>query len=115
MENPQARCIREDSTASVMISDVYKRQPLFRLGEILLNYAEAMYELGQFDQSIADETINKLRKRAHVADMVSVSYTHLLLNLFLTIKRHIQISYKISSKDTQEKYIICLLYTSRCV
>ena len=49
--------------------------PLFRLGEILLNYAEAMYELGQFDQSIADETINKLRKRAHVADMVLTDIT----------------------------------------
>ena len=49
--------------------------PLFRLGEILLNYAEAMYELGLFDQSIADETINKLRKRAHVADMVLTDIT----------------------------------------
>lgn len=44
--------------------------PLFRLGEILLNYAEAAYELGQFTQEVADATINKLRKRAHVADMV---------------------------------------------
>ena len=49
--------------------------PLFRLGEILLNYAEAMYELGLFDQSIADKTINKLRKRAHVADMVLTDIT----------------------------------------
>ena len=40
-----------------------------------MNYAEAMYELGQFDQSIADETINKLRKRAHVADMVLTDIT----------------------------------------
>ena len=35
----------------------------------MLDYAEAMFELGRFDQSVADQTINKLRKRAHVADM----------------------------------------------
>ena len=40
-----------------------------------MNYAEAMYELGLFDQSIADKTINKLRKRAHVADMVLTDIT----------------------------------------
>lgn len=43
--------------------------PLFRLGEILINYAEAMFELGEFNQSIADATVNKLRERAHVAPM----------------------------------------------
>ncbi len=49
--------------------------PLFRLGEVLLNYAEAMYELGKFTQSVADETINKLRERAHVADMTVADIT----------------------------------------
>lgn len=44
--------------------------PLFRMGEILLNYAEVMWELGQFNQAIADKTINELRKRAFVAPMV---------------------------------------------
>ncbi len=44
--------------------------PLFRIEEILLNYAECMYEQGQFDQAIADITINKLRHRAGVANMV---------------------------------------------
>lgn len=44
--------------------------PLFRMGEILLNYAEAMYELNQFTQSVADETVNKLRERANVANMI---------------------------------------------
>lgn len=43
--------------------------PLFRIEEVMLDYAEAMFELGRFDQSVADQTINKLRKRAHVADM----------------------------------------------
>lgn len=44
--------------------------PLFRLGEVLLNYAEAMCEMGQFDQNVADATINKLRDRANVSHMV---------------------------------------------
>lgn len=43
--------------------------PIFRMGEVLLNYAEAMYELGQFDQTVADNTINKLRARGNVAPL----------------------------------------------
>lgn len=45
-------------------------KPIFKIEEVLLNYAEAMYELGQFDQGVAGETINKLRQRAGIADMV---------------------------------------------
>lgn len=44
--------------------------PLFRIEEVLLDYAEAMYEQGKFNQSVADQTINVLRKRAAVADMI---------------------------------------------
>ncbi|MEX0313711.1 MAG: RagB/SusD family nutrient uptake outer membrane protein [Allomuricauda sp.] len=45
-------------------------EPIFRMGEILLNYAEAKFELGEFDQSVADMTINKLRERGNVAPMI---------------------------------------------
>ena len=44
--------------------------PIFRMGEILVNHAEAKYELGEFDQSVADATINKLRVRANLPAMV---------------------------------------------
>ncbi|PZX48311.1 RagB/SusD family nutrient uptake outer membrane protein [Algoriphagus chordae] len=44
--------------------------PIFRMGEVLINYAEAQWELGAFDQSIADMTINKLRARGNVAPMI---------------------------------------------
>lgn len=37
--------------------------PIIRYGEVLLNYAEAAAELGQFTQADADKTINKLRNR----------------------------------------------------
>lgn len=37
--------------------------PIIRYGEILLNYAEAAAELGLFDQTAADISINLLRKR----------------------------------------------------
>lgn len=37
--------------------------PVIRYGEVLLNYAEAAAELGQFTQADADKTINKLRAR----------------------------------------------------
>jgi hypothetical protein len=41
--------------------------PIFRIAEVMINYAEAKYELGEFDQTIANNTINKLRARGGVA------------------------------------------------
>ncbi len=35
----------------------------------MLNYAEAKFELGEFSQSVADATINKLRVRAVIPAM----------------------------------------------
>lgn len=43
--------------------------PLFRIEEVMLNYAEAMVELNEFDQGVADATINKLRPRANIGLM----------------------------------------------
>jgi len=43
--------------------------PVFRIGEVMINFAEAKFEMGQFDQSVADITINKLRTRGAVAPM----------------------------------------------
>ncbi len=43
--------------------------PIFRVGEVMLNYAEAAFELGQFTQEVADATINKLRTRGGTKDM----------------------------------------------
>lgn len=45
-------------------------KPIFYIEEVLLNYAEAMFETGQFSQAVADESINKLRVRAGVDKMV---------------------------------------------
>ncbi len=43
--------------------------PIFRMGEVMVNYAEAKYELGEFDQDVADKTINRLRARGGVAPL----------------------------------------------
>ncbi|WP_288206468.1 RagB/SusD family nutrient uptake outer membrane protein [uncultured Parabacteroides sp.] len=45
-------------------------KPIFKIEEILLNEAEAKFELGNFDQGIADKTINRLRERSEIAKMV---------------------------------------------
>jgi len=45
-------------------------KPVFWIEETLLNLAEASFERGQFNQGVADLTINKLRPRAGVANMV---------------------------------------------
>lgn len=44
-------------------------KPIFKIEEVLLNYAEASWESGQFNQAVADKTINKLRVRANIAAM----------------------------------------------
>lgn len=44
--------------------------PIFRIGEVMLNYAEAMYELGRFDQAICNNTINKLRERGDIPALI---------------------------------------------
>ncbi|MFV0505391.1 MAG: RagB/SusD family nutrient uptake outer membrane protein [Bacteroidales bacterium] len=43
--------------------------PLFHMSEVLLNYAEAKWELGAFDQETANKSVNKLRQRSGVANM----------------------------------------------
>ncbi|TRX70344.1 RagB/SusD family nutrient uptake outer membrane protein [Carboxylicivirga sp. M1479] len=45
----------------------YTDFPIFRMGEVLVNLAEAKFELGEFDQATADLTVNKLRARGKVA------------------------------------------------
>jgi len=58
--------IREQPTQGVQaITDA----PIFRYGEVLLNYAEAAFELGTISQGILDNSINLLRTRAGVADL----------------------------------------------
>ena len=49
--------------------------PLFRIEEAMLNYAEAAFEEGQFTQAVADATINKLRPRANLPNMVVANIT----------------------------------------
>ena len=56
---------RQWASGTADVSD----KPIFKIEEVLLNYAEAAFELGQFNQSVADVTINRLRTRAGVGTM----------------------------------------------
>ncbi|TKG97077.1 RagB/SusD family nutrient uptake outer membrane protein [Puteibacter caeruleilacunae] len=50
--------------------------PIFRIGEVMLNLAEATYELdGTLSQDVADRTINKLRARGNVTALNVNSFT----------------------------------------
>jgi hypothetical protein len=51
--------------------------PIIRFGEVLLNYAEAAAELGQFTQADADKSINKLRNRAIKKNNLGTTLTKL--------------------------------------
>ena len=44
-------------------------KPVFKMEEVMLNYAEAAFETGKFNQAVADASINKLRDRAEVGRM----------------------------------------------
>ena len=44
--------------------------PIYRYAEVLLNYAEAKAELGTITQSDLDKSVNLLRKRAGMPDMI---------------------------------------------
>lgn len=58
-----------DATGFVNTTDA----PVIHIEEVMLNYAESCFELGQFTQAIADITINKLRKRVKMPDMIVAS------------------------------------------
>jgi starch-binding outer membrane protein, SusD/RagB family len=45
-------------------------KPIFKIEEVLLNYAECTFEQNAFSQAVADLTINKLRKRAGIDNLV---------------------------------------------
>ncbi len=47
----------------------YNDAPIFRIEEVMLNYAEAKEEVGAFNQTICDNTINRLRARGGVAPL----------------------------------------------
>ncbi len=49
--------------------------PIFRMGEILLINAEAKFEMDQFDQGVANTTINALRARGGVAPLILANIT----------------------------------------
>ena len=49
---------------------------VYRYAEVLLNYAEAMYELGQMSQNVLDQTINLLRDRVEMPHLtMEVGFT----------------------------------------
>jgi starch-binding outer membrane protein, SusD/RagB family len=52
------------------ITNGMQAAPVFRYAELLLNYAEAKYELGAISQDVIDKTINALRKRVGMPDLV---------------------------------------------
>ena len=61
-----------DKQNSTYVMDVADK-PLFKIEEVLLNYAEAAFITGVFNQTVADATINRLRDRAEVGRMTVAS------------------------------------------
>lgn len=55
-----------DDDAYETVSNCYNSLPILRMGEVALNYAEAKYELNEFDENVWNKTIKPLRERAGV-------------------------------------------------
>lgn len=53
-----------------LVQNGQQAAPIYRYAEVLLNYAEAKYELGEIDQTIIDQTINKLRARVGMPKLI---------------------------------------------
>jgi hypothetical protein len=61
--------------------------PLFRIEETMLNYAEASFELGTFNQAIADQTINVIRQRANPSNWPGMKMVVANINGGFDLKR----------------------------
>ena len=59
----------EDNASSDRLDKSYNDLPVYRMGEVYLNYAEALAELGALTQPDLDKSVNLLRKRAGMPDM----------------------------------------------
>ncbi len=62
--------IDDDSNGMFTTARSWNSLPILRYGEVLLNYAEAMAELGEFDENIWNMTIRHLRERAGVTSVI---------------------------------------------
>lgn len=59
----------EDNASSDRLDKSYNDLPVYRMGEVYLNYAEAMAELGTLTQADLDKSVNLLRKRVGMPDL----------------------------------------------
>lgn len=72
-----------DDDAYVGVANSYNSVSMFRFAEILLNYAEAKAELGQFDIAEWDKSIRLLRERAGVNGNAPAAYDPYLAGYYL--------------------------------
>jgi len=63
-----------DDDTHVGKATAYNSIPIFRFAEVLLNYAEAKAELGEFNDAVWNETVKPLRERAGVNGTVPADY-----------------------------------------
>jgi hypothetical protein len=59
----------EDNASSDRLDKSYNDLPVYRMGEVYLNYAEALAELGTLTQADLDKSVNLLRKRVGMPDL----------------------------------------------
>jgi hypothetical protein len=71
-----------DDDSYETVSNSYNSIPLFRMGEIVLNFAEAKCELGEFGTDEWNRSIRLLRERAGVSGGVPVSADPYLVAYF---------------------------------
>ncbi len=88
----QKKNVDEQDKLDNLVSKSRNATILMRYAEVLLTYAEAKYELGSFDQTVADQTINLLRARAGVDPMVVADHSNDELRQLIYNERKIELA-----------------------
>lgn len=74
--------LTDDSTQDLNTSAIASDVPLMRYAEVLLDYAEAKAELGEFTETIWNSTIKPLRQRAGVTPIFPTSADPYMVQYF---------------------------------
>ncbi len=67
---------------------------VMRYVEVLLSYAEAKFEVGEFDQAVCDATINVIRKRVGMPDKTVAGMTDTQIRSMIRNERKVELAFE---------------------
>lgn len=85
-----------DPSVATIVNGDYKDMEVLRYAEVLLIYAEAKFKLGQLTQAVVDATVNQLRNRVGMHNMIltELSTWGLDVEKELHRERHVELAFE---------------------